>query len=237
MLEITLKESAKKYYFSTDINKNIELIGGSVAGNGSIDWSNDGISLETITANILGTQAPEVLAVIVGDIAYPLDYILTKNATLSFVFTGSELGKKYLHYYALFCTLKSMHLLYPDTICTQQSYDSSGFSCTFALKSFDPTAWQTLLGQISHEISSNTPPVQKRLPYYKAFPLLQQSGYADLVDELQANECYDGLRLVISDDFACYHEDLAVGDAKLFEKVAFSYIYQNDTITIYGTIS
>lgn len=237
MLEITLKESAKKYYFSTDINKNIELIGGTIAGNGSIDWSNDGISLETITSSILGAQFQGVLAVTVDGTAYPLDYILSKNATISFIFAESELGKQYLHYYALFCTLKSMHLLYPDTICTQQSYDSSGFSCTFSLKSFDDAAWQALLNQISHEISSNTPPVQKRLPYYKAFPLLRQSGYADLVDELQANECYDGLRLVISDDFACYHEDLAVGDAKLFKKVAFSYIYQNDTITIYGTIS
>lgn len=236
MLEITIKESTEKYYFSADINKNIELIGGSVAGNGSIDWSNDGISLETITNSILGEQAHEVLAVIVDDTAYPLDYILTKNATLSFIFANSELGKKYLHYYALFCTLKSMHLLYPAAICTQQSYDSSGFSCTFSREGFDQAAWQALLSQISHEISAN-PPVQKRLPYYKAFPLLRQSGYADLVRELQANECYDGLRLVISDDFACYHEDLAVGEPKLFEKIAFSYLCQNDTLTIYGKIS
>lgn len=236
MLEITVKESGEKYYFSTDINKNIELIGGTIAGNGSIDWSNDGISLETITSSILGAQSQGVLAVIVNDTAYPLDYILSKNATISFIFAESELGKQYLHYYALFCTLKSMHSLYPDIPCLKQTYDSSGFSCTFSLKAFDDAAWQALLAQISHEISVNTPPTQKRLPYYKAFPLLNQCGYADLVHEFQTDEHYDGLRLVISDDFACYHEDLAVGQQDLYQNLDFSYALTNNTLTIYGAI-
>ena len=52
MLEITLKENGKKYCFAADINKNIELIGGTVAGNGSIGWSNEGISLEKIAEKI-----------------------------------------------------------------------------------------------------------------------------------------------------------------------------------------
>ena len=82
MLEITLKENGKEYCFAADINKNIELIGGTVAGNGSIGWSNEGISLEKIAEKILGAKSVDILAAAVDDTLYPMDHIITKNHRL-----------------------------------------------------------------------------------------------------------------------------------------------------------
>ena len=80
MLEITLKENGKKYCFAADINKNIELIGGTVAGNGSIGWSNEGISLEKIAEKILGAKSVDILAAAVDDTLYPMDHIIRQAA-------------------------------------------------------------------------------------------------------------------------------------------------------------
>ena len=233
MLEITLKENGKKYCFAADINKNIELIGGTVAGNGSIDWSNEGISLEKIAEKILGTKSVDILAAAVDDTLYPMDHIITKNHTASFIFPTDPLGRRLRHYYALFCVLKSMHTLY-HVSCTVQNYDEHGFSCTFSADfAFSDSAWSDFKAHLAAEIAGANI-AQKRLPYYQAFPLLKQSGSSALVEQFIASEQYDGLRLVISDDFCCYHEELAIADKDLYSKLALSYTYENNELTIRG---
>ena len=235
MLEITLKENGKKYCFAADINKNIELIGGTVAGNGSIDWSNEGVSLEKIAEKILGAKSVDILAAAVDDTLYPMDHIITKNHTVSFIFPTAPLGRRLRHYYALFCVLKSMHTLY-HVPCTVQNYDEHGFSCTFSADfAFSDSVWSDFKAHLAAEIVSAAL-VQKRLPYYQAFSLLKQSGSSALVEQFITNEHYDGLRLVISGDFACYHEELAIADKNLYPQLELSYTCENNALIIRGHI-
>lgn len=237
MIEITLKENGEKYYFACDINKNIELIGGTVAGNGSIDWSNEGITLAKIAESILAERADTVLAALVDDTAYPLDHIVTKNHVVKFIFPDDPLGKNMRHYYALFCSLKSVWLLDPAFLLLEQKADDCGFSCRAKINTdFNDTAGEALKKQIAAEIKANDPIIQKCLPYYKAFPLLKASGSEKLVEQLLAEERYDGLRLVMSGDFACYQENLTINDPGLYPLLELKFSFADGVLTISGHI-
>lgn len=236
MLEITLKENGKKYCFAADINKNIELIGGTVAGNGSIGWSNEGISLEKIAEKILGAKSVDILAAAVDDTLYPMDHIITKNHTVSFIFPTGPLGRRLRHYYALFCVLKSMHTLY-HVPCTVQNYDEHGFSCTFSADfAFSDSVWSDFKAHLAAEIVSAAGLCKNVCLIIKPFPYSSKAAAVPLVEQFITNEHYDGLRLVISGDFACYHEELAIADKNLYPQLELSYTCENNALIIRGYI-